>query len=213
MRAVGERTRMSFFSIMCPRLKELDPVMYSRRHIIDRDLRYLGAACNHRIPSQDVDLDALINGAKAKSLSYLHQPKEEENLLLTKESVSHSTFGSSFSNLHSESKVSSSRKRASSPIQDCRPKNKNFSQVSQSLGYKFRQSLRPGGNLFHHGDSMNNEYDSDSTYFADTQYSHAIFDRNVHPVSHSTPSKPCSPKLDLSHGSLDAEEGLSCSQK
>lgn len=208
VRAVGERTRMSFFAIMRPRLKDLDPIKYSRRHVIDRDLRYLGAACNHRIPSQDVDLEALINGVKAKSLSYLHQPKEEEDLQFTKESVTLSTFCSSYATMHSESDVSSVRKRSSSPIHDWKPKNRNVAKVSkasESLGYKFRQSLRPGGNLIQE-DSL--DIDSDPTYFGEALYSPAASHSHVpaNKISHSTPSKKCTTKLelDLSRTSLDA---------
>ena len=216
VRAVGERTRMSFFSIMRPRLKDLDPIKYSRRHVIDRDLRYLGAACNHRIPSQDVDLEALINGVKAKSLSYLNRPKEEEeeDLQFTKESVTLSTFGRSHATMHSESDVSSVRKRSSSPIQDWKPKHKDTSKVSKasaSVGYKFRQSLRPGGNLFQE-ESI--DIDSDLTYFGEALHSPAASHSHVsaNKVSHSTPFKKCTPQLelDLSRTSLDAVEALSC---
>ena len=214
VRAVSERTRMSFFSIMRPRLKDLDPIKYSRRHVIDRDLRYLGAVCNHRIPSQDVDLEALINGVKAKSLSYLNRPKEEEeDLNFTKESVILSTFGRSYATMHSESDVASVKKRSSSPIRDCKPKHKNTSKVSkasESLGYKFRQSLRPGGNLFQE-DSI--DIDSDLTYFGEALHLPAASHSHVsaNKVSHSTPFKKCTPlELDLSRISLDAAEALSC---
>ena len=69
-----QRSRGSFFAVMRPRLKCLNPIKYLNRQELDKDLIYLHKALDNKIPDQSEDwrLLHLIDSKKAMIYSPLN---------------------------------------------------------------------------------------------------------------------------------------------
>ena len=76
IKAVSERSKVSFLSVMRSRLRNADPIKYTQRHVLDKDIRYLAVACQRKIPPEHEDLEAMVQKAKSRS-SYLFSKPEE----------------------------------------------------------------------------------------------------------------------------------------
>ena len=66
-----ERTKANFFSIVRPRLIDCDPILYSNKVTLQKDLMSLAQIYKHKIPPQDADLKNALSKAKSKKESYL----------------------------------------------------------------------------------------------------------------------------------------------
>ena len=73
-----QRSRGSFFAVMRPRLKRLNPVKYLNRQELDRDLLYLQKALENKIPPETEDwrLPYLVNNCKSE-LNPMHKSGSE----------------------------------------------------------------------------------------------------------------------------------------
>ena len=60
-RLVDERSTTNFFVVMRPRLTQLNPIKYSNRQVLEKDLLVLASSCKHQIPHVSEDLEYIID--------------------------------------------------------------------------------------------------------------------------------------------------------
>ena len=66
IQVIKDRTKSNFFTVVRPQLLQIDPVKYSNRAELDKDLRLLAIHCSHKVPPEGKDLEAMIATAKAR---------------------------------------------------------------------------------------------------------------------------------------------------
>ena len=66
IQVIKDRTKSNFFTVVRPQLLQIDPVKYSNRAELDKDLRLLAIHCSHKVPPEGKDLEAMIVTAKAR---------------------------------------------------------------------------------------------------------------------------------------------------
>ena len=62
-----ERTKANFFSVVRPRLLSCNPVKYSNKAELHKDLLLLAAKLQHKVPSESFDIELAIAEQKGKS--------------------------------------------------------------------------------------------------------------------------------------------------
>ena len=69
LKLMGERTQANFFSVMRPRLLSFDPVKYSYKVELQKDLLLLTAKFSHKVPN-DLNMEKILSEQRRKSSSY-----------------------------------------------------------------------------------------------------------------------------------------------